>query len=91
MRMQTDLLSVDTLVQAPFVKVKIGEYEIGTVGKSKSNKSIKMTYPNYISKLAIKKINGQVNTYTLSLIYAITQFDDPNKFEKIFSTIYIKQ
>jgi hypothetical protein len=33
------------------------------------------------------KINGQVNKYTLEIDYPITQFDDPNFFEKVFSSV----
>lgn len=44
-----------------------------------------MRYPNYVNSLTINKINGQVNTYTLQMVYAITQFDDPNFLEKVFS------
>jgi hypothetical protein len=33
------------------------------------------------------KVNGQINRYTLEIKYPITQFDDPNFFEKVFSSV----
>jgi hypothetical protein len=44
-------------------------------------------YPNYIQSLDITKINGQVNRYTLNITYPITDKDDPNFFEKVFSSV----
>lgn len=44
-------------------------------------------YPSYIQKLNIVKINGQVNQYTLTMAYPVKHTDDPNFFEKIFSSI----
>ena len=44
-------------------------------------------YPNYIQGLSIVKINGQVNQYTLTIDYPIRQNDDPNFFEKVFSSV----
>lgn len=44
-------------------------------------------YPNYIQSLRVEKINGQVNTYTLSMKYAITQFNDPNFIDKVLSSV----
>jgi hypothetical protein len=44
-------------------------------------------YPNYVQRLEIIKINGQVNQYTLSLIYPVTQTSDPNFFEKVLSSV----
>jgi hypothetical protein len=44
-------------------------------------------YPNFIQRLEITKINGQVNQYTLSLIYPVTQTSDPNFFEKVLSSV----
>ena len=46
-----------------------------------------LKYPNYVQSLKITKINGQVNQYELSIKYPITQFDDPNFFEKVFSSV----
>lgn len=42
-------------------------------------------YPNYINDLTVTKVNGTVNSYTLQLVYAITQNTDPNFLEMVFS------
>lgn len=89
------LLSSQARVQAPWVKVKIGEYSFGVFDKKTKkmfeNKefynSFNITYPNYVQSLNITKINGQVNQYTLTIIYPITTTDDPNFFEKVFSSV----
>lgn len=47
----------------------------------------KIQYPNYVKSLTIKKINGQVNQYTLSIEYPVKTGDDPNFFEKVFSSV----
>lgn len=44
-------------------------------------------YPNYVTGLTIIKTNGQVNQYTLNITYPIRPGDDPNFFEKVFSSI----
>ena len=44
-------------------------------------------YPQYIKSLEVTKINGQVNKYNLTIEYPVTQFDDPNFFEKVFSSV----
>lgn len=83
-----NLLSSQNRIEAPFIKVIIGNYEFGVYNKRTDNYGmIKETYPNYIKSLSINKINGEVNTYTLSLTYQITANDDPNYFEKVFSSV----
>lgn len=91
-----DLLSNQTRVMVPWVKVEIGGLTFGVYDR-KSRKLVSdaekaiytsafdVQYPNYIKNLKITKINGQINKYTLGISYPITQFDDPNFFEKIFS------
>lgn len=37
--------------------------------------------------MTVKKINGQVNQYTLKLTYPIKVGDDPNFFDKVFSSV----
>jgi hypothetical protein len=44
-------------------------------------------FPNYIKSLRISTINGIVNTYTLSIEYTVRETDDPNFFEKVFSSV----
>ena len=90
------LLSPATRVQVPWIKVTIGTYTFGVYSRQKSNKvdednmyytEFNVQYPNYIQSLDITKINGQVNQYSLAISYPVTQFDDPNFFEKVFSSV----
>ena len=89
------LLGSTSRLEAPTIKVNIGKYTFGVYQKVKSKetdnqgfyRSISVKYPNYIQSLEIQKINGQVNQYTLSITYPITQNDDPNFFEKVFSSV----
>lgn len=90
-----NLLGTTTRVETPFIKVTIGDYTFGVYDK-KQGKNLniegiyqynKIVYPNFIQSLNVQKINGQVNTYTLNIIYPITDKDDPNFFEKVFSSV----
>lgn len=90
------LLENPIRVSTPFIKVTIGDY---TFGVFKQNNNItknsdgsyrltsQFTYPNYIQSLQIVKVNGQVNQYTLVLRYPITENNDPNFFDKVFSSV----
>ena len=91
-----NLLTAPNRVQVPWVKVTIGDiytfgvYDRNTYDLKVNNKVIAkdvfgVEYPNYVQNLRITKINGQVNKYNLGISYPITQFDDPNFFEKVFS------
>lgn len=90
-----NLLGTMTRVEVPFVEVTIGDYTFGAYDKTtkKSSKfgtliaAKKDIYPNYIQKLTVQKINGTVNTYILEMTYPITENDDPNFFEKVFSSV----
>lgn len=90
------LLGSTTRIQTPFIRVTIGNYTFGVHDRQnrsnyKDSKNFyisdRFEYPNYIQSLSIKKVNGQVNTYTLDLVYPITQSDDPNFFEKVLSSV----
>lgn len=93
------LLSSPARVQVPWIKVTFGDtalgYTFGVFSRTERNQkdeqgvytAYNIKYPNYIQRLSINKINGQVNQYTLSLAYPVRQTDDPNFFEKIFSSI----
>lgn len=89
------LLSSQARVQAPFIKVTIGSYTFGVFNKNNILAmdetgfyiSSGIQYPNYVQRLSITKINGQINQYTLELRYPVRQFDDPNFFEKVFSSV----
>jgi hypothetical protein len=86
-----DLISTENFVEAPFIIVKMGEYTFGSYTGKVENRVLgsaaKVTYPNCMKGLTVVKINGQVNTYTLQMTYAITENDDPNMLEKVFSSI----
>ena len=89
------LLSSQARIQIPWIKVTIGKYTFGVFSKSEKQEKDKdgfynayeVQYPNYVQSLQITKINGQVNQYTLSIVYPITPKDDPNFFEKVFSSV----
>ena len=90
------LLASNARVQSPWIKVTIGEYTFGVFSKVKAaNKdqdgyyytAFNVQYPNFVQRLEIIKINGQVNQYTLNLIYPVTQTSDPNFFEKVLSSV----
>ena len=72
------------LVQAPFVEISLDGYTIG------SYKSSLDDYPNYISQLNVKKINGEINQYTINLIHQIRPGEDPNLLDKLFSIVRYK-
>jgi hypothetical protein len=90
-------MSSQARIQAPWIKVKIGEYSFGVFDRKTKQqydsdkaafyKSFSLTYPSYVQSLNIVKINGQVNQYTLTIIYPIKASDDPNFFEKVFSSV----
>ena len=84
-----DLLSAPSLVESPFIIVKIGNYTFGNYSRSGGgySSSTKVTYPNYMNSLEITKVNGMVNTYTIRMVYAVTKGDDPNLLEKVFSSV----
>ena len=77
-----NLLSTSSLVETPFITVEIEGHVFGKYTGGKSG--VKTQFPNYIESLEIMKINGSVNTYTLTLIYPLQPGNDPNMFEKVF-------
>ena len=90
------LLSSQARIQVPWVKVTIGDYTFGifdekTKSWGKENTDFytpfNIQYPQYITSLEVMKINGQVNKYTLQISYPVTIHDDPNFFEKVFSSV----
>lgn len=78
-----NLLSSRARIQVPWIKVTIGEF---TFGVRTSSVGIG-AFPNYITGLQVEKINGQVNKYDLTIAYPVTADDDPNFFDKIFSSV----
>jgi hypothetical protein len=86
-----DLISTENFVESPFVIMKIGDYTFGSytgdTQKALLGSTMNVTYPNFMKGIEVCKINGQVNTYTVHLTYAITENDDPNMIEKVFSSV----
>ena len=90
------LLGSLSRIETPFIKVTIGNYTFGIYQRTGQTvkdtdglfyETAKITYPIYLQSLTVQKINGQVNEYTLNLIYPIRPGDDPNFFEKVFSSV----
>ena len=92
------LLGNTARVEIPFIKVTFGDldsgYTFGVYQKISGQQntqgvyqSAKIIYPNYVKSLSIEKINGQVNQYTLNIVYPIRPGDDPNFFEKVFGSV----
>ena len=91
-----NILAPAARIQVPWIKVVIGNYTFGVFTKTAKNTkgddgqyltTYNVQYPNFVKSLSIKKVNGQVNQYTLSLSYPVKQTDDPNFFEKVFSSV----
>lgn len=87
--MSIKLLGNTSRIETPFISVTIGKYTFGVFNKEAGTgiytNASKYIYPNYMQSLNIVKVNGSVNTYTLTMKYQITPGDDPNFFEKVFS------
>lgn len=86
----TNLLSYPSLVESPFVMVKIGNYTFGTYSAEAYGSGVKIDYPNYVTSLNVVKINGSVNQYTINFVYQIRKGDDPNLLDKVFSSVGYK-
>lgn len=86
---QGSLISFQNRVENPFIIVKIGDYTFGhcrPIDRAKLQ-TLKLSYPNFLTGLSIRKVNGAVNTYTIKMVYAIRETDDPNLLERVFSSI----
>ena len=90
------LLGSLSRIETPFIKVTIGNYTFGVYQRTTETvkdtdgvfyETAKILYPNYLQSLTVQKINGQVNEYTLNLTYPVRPGDDPNFFEKVFSSV----
>ena len=89
------LLANTNRVEAPFIRVKIGDIVFGVFERQSKQinerngviSKLATQYPNYIQSLTVKKINGTVNQYKLNISYQITENNDPNFFEKVFSSV----
>ena len=87
----SSIVSAQNRVESPFIIVKIGKYTFGACsdmsGRKQMEQVLKVTYPNYMQAVNIVKVNGAVNTYNLRMEYGITEVDDPNMLEKVFSSV----
>lgn len=86
-KLGTNLLTYPSLVESPYVILKVGNYTFGSYSKKSINGKLQINYPNYITRLGVRKINGQVNKYTITLVYQISYGDDPNLLDRIFSSV----
>lgn len=88
---KAQLVTFPSVVEAPLIIVKIGDYTFGGCTKASmqtaSGRSTTITFPNFLQSINIVKINGQVNIYTIRMIYGITKGDDPNLIDKVLSTV----
>ena len=82
----TNLVSIPTLVESPFIIADIGGYRFGTYHAEGYGSSLRVTYPNFMESVQITKVNGTVNTYQLNFIYQVRAGQDPNLLDKIFSS-----
>ena len=80
--MAKSLTSLPTLVQSPFIIAEIDGITFGSYSGGQKTKAI---YPNFMNSMSIVKVNGTVNTYTLTFIYQVRAGEDPNLLDKIFS------
>ena len=67
------------MVEAPVIELSFNGITIGGYGNSGDK------YPNYITAMTVKKINGRINTYTINLTYQIRAGEDPNYIDKLLS------
>lgn len=90
-----NILASTTRVETPFIIAEIAGYAFGkytkriesVVDQSGFTRRYLASYPNYVQSLTVDKVNGTVNTYNLTLVYAIIAGDDPNKIDKILSMV----
>ena len=88
----TSLFSSSVMVETPYINITIGDYIFGVYDKSKGviiprGAKGKYALPNYVNSMNVTKVNGQINTYTISLTYAIQQGGDPNLIDKVLSSV----
>ena len=83
----SSIVSTQNRVEAPFIIATIGGYTFGHCSDMSMRNSMNVTFPNFMDSINIVKVNGAVNTYSLKMIYGITENDDPNLLEKVFSSV----
>lgn len=80
-----NLKSVPTLVESPFIIATIGGVTFGSYSAKGYGSGVMVQYPNYMESLEAVKVNGTVNTYTVTFVYKVAPGDDPNLMDKILS------
>lgn len=83
----SSIVSTQNRVESPFIIATIGEYTFGHCSDMRMKNSMNVTFPNFTDSINIVKVNGAVNTYSLKMVYGITEKDDPNLLEKVFSSV----
>ena len=85
---KANLVSIPTLVESPFIIVTIGGHTFGSFTSDEYSMvglHHNVDFPNYMKSMSTVKVNGTVNTYSLSFNYQVAYGDDPNKLDKVFS------
>lgn len=85
---KADIVTIPTMVESPFIIATIGGHTFGSFSKvqySNLGYALNVEFPDYMKSLNITKVNGTVNTYTLTFSYQVAYGEDPNKLDKIFS------
>lgn len=82
-----NLVSIPTLVESPFIIVTIAGHTFGMAYKSGEGLALTIEFPNFMQSLTVVKVNGEVNTYNLRMVYQIKEGDDPNLLDNVFSQI----
>lgn len=93
--MSLNLLGSTSRVETPLIYVTIGDTIFGAYNKSYetllsssgATKKFITTFPNFMKSITIEKVNGTINSYSIQMIYAIRNGDDPNLLEKVFSSV----
>lgn len=73
----TNLPVLSVAVEAPYFELDIGGVKFGGYHNNK--------IPNYVKSMTIKKVNGSINEYSISLIHQVRPGDNPNYIDNILS------
>ena len=75
------LPSAPSIVEAPYVEVKIGGVTIGVYQQDKQDDR----YPNYVKGITVTKTNGSLNQYKVDLVHQIAPGNNPNYLDELIS------
>lgn len=73
------LTSYPSFVEAPTIELSFNGITIGGYGNTGDK------FPNYITSMSVKKINGKINYYSINLVYQIRPGEDPNFIDALLS------